>query len=350
MNNFNHYYDILSNLNPKVNYSNWAKFFSEKEKKLLDGHYDLNIDKCTKSNSYIIHTITTGPIVIFIDGEIKIVEYHILFTIAHRNGEPIFKLEKNNERYNFEKYDFYDCFLKCNPNKIKYISCQKNKFCKYKHNKYNQLSNNRVWCISCNGKFNKSIYNLNNIIKDSLYFNEISKQSILSIMEVDCSKDINNIHYLRQASRELTKKRDNLSELDNLIDDWQLNMDFYFENYKKICIKQHENNILKRKELVSNYGLDIDDYDNLIKKIDSNIDNINSNDKIIRETKRIKSLEKNLLKQKCEIEKKQKQLETQRHKLEIKSEHLKKNKIESQIESESESESESDPESESESE
>ncbi|AVG46545.1 hypothetical protein [Acanthamoeba polyphaga mimivirus] len=335
-------------MNPKVNYSYWAKYFSKNEKKLLDGHYDLNIDKCTRSNSYIIHTVTTGPVLIFTDGGIKIVEYHILFTIAHHDGEPIFKLEKNNEEYNFEKCEFYKCFLKYDPNKIININCRKNKFCKYKHNKYNQLCNNGIWCTSCNGKFNSSVYNLNNLIKDSLYFNEISKKSILSIMEIDCSKDINNIHYLREVSRELTEKRNDLSKLDNLISDWQLNMDFYFENYKNLCIKQHENNISKRKELVSKYGLDIDDFDDLIKKINGDINNIKSNDKIIRETEKIKSLEKKLLKQKCEIEKKQRQLEIQRRKLEIESERLKKHKIESKIESESETDSETESESDSE--
>ncbi|AEQ33297.1 DUF5886 domain-containing protein [Megavirus chiliensis] len=346
MNNFNHYYDIISNLNPKVNYSNWAKFFSKKEKKLLDGHYDLSIDKCTRSNSYIIHTVTTGPVIIFTDGEIKMVEYHILFTIAHHNGEPIFKLEKTTEGYNLKKCKFYKCFLKYDPNKIRNINCHKNKFCKYKHNKYNQLCNNGIWCTSCNGKFNSSVCNLNNIIKDDLDFNEISKQSILSIMEIDCSKDINNIHYLRETSRELVNKRNDLSKLDDLINDWQLNMDFYFENYKNICIKQHENNISKRKELVSKYGLDIDDFDDLIKKINDDINNIESNNKIIRKTEKIKSLEKNLLKQKSKIEKKQKQLEIQLQQLEIESERLKKCKKESETESETESESKTESESE----
>ncbi|AUV58327.1 hypothetical protein [Bandra megavirus] len=309
MDNINLHYDGLYKSNPLVKDFTLIKYCLENNKQYLNQISNLNIsdpntDNYIEPNSCPIYSGITDPELTIINGEPSVIKYNILFTVAHLNNKPSLKLKKKYNTYAFYKYSFYDKYFYYNPVDIKETQCHGDKCRRDFH-----VSDCGIWCESCHGDFCEYISNLDTIMVRKLNFAQFPKESILNIVPIYIPVDYNNLENLQNIINKLTLNRDNLEQLDNKINNWQLDMEKYIEKYKKECKKQQEINILKRNELVSIHGLDINDYNNLIKKFNDTISKIKLENEITEQTKNLKLLEDELLKQKQSTEDKKKFLE-----------------------------------------
>ncbi|ANB50502.1 hypothetical protein [Powai lake megavirus] len=324
MDNINLHYNGLHKLNPLVKDFTLIKYCWENNKQYLDQITNLNIsnpntDNYIEPESCPIYFGTTDPELTIINGEPCIIKYNIFFTVAHLNNKPILKIKKKYNTYAFYDYSFYDNFFYYNPVDIKETQCRGDKCRNDFH-----VSDCGIWCESCHGDFSEYVSNLDTIIVKKLNFAHFPKESIINIVPIYSPVDYDNLDNLKVIIENLTLNRDNLEQLDNKINNWESDMEKYIEKYKKDCKKQQEINILRRNELVSIHGLDIDDYNSLIKKFNNSITKIKLDNEITEQTKKLKLLEDELLKQRQSIEDKNKILELELSQVQKKMDQIKK--------------------------
>lgn len=303
MDNINLHYDSLYKSDPIIKNFTLLDYCLEDNKEYLDQIINLDFNN---PDSCPIYIGSSNPELTIINGEPSLVKYKILFSVAHLNKIPVLYLKKKYNAYAFNEYTFYDEFFYYNPLDIKETQCRGDKCRRDFH-----VSDCGIWCESCHGDFCEYVSNLDTIMVKKLNFTHFPKESIINIVPIYSPVDYDNLENLKVIVEKLTLNRDNLEQLDNKINNWKSDMGKYIEKYIKECKKQQEINILKRNELKSTHGLDINEYNNLIKKFNNSINKIKLENEINEQTKKLKLLEDELLKQKQSTEDKQKLLESE---------------------------------------
>ncbi|AZL89464.1 hypothetical protein QKC54_gp0359 [Megavirus baoshan] len=316
MDNINLHYDSLYKSNPIIKNFTLLEYCLKDNKQYLDQIIDLNINNPDSCPIYIGSTNSKLSIV---NGEPSFIKYKILFSVVHLNKIPVLYLKKKDNVYAFNEYTFYDEFFYYNPLNIKKTQCRGDKCRNDFH-----VSDCGIWCESCHGDFYEYVSNLDTIMVKKLNFVHFPKESIINIVPIYSPVDLDNLDNLKVIIENLTLNRDNIEQLDNKINNWQSNMEKYIEKYKKECKKQQEINILKRSELKSIHGLDINDYNNLIKKFNDSISKIKLANEINEQTKKLKLLEDELLKQKQSTDDKKIHLELELSQVQKKMDQIKK--------------------------